>query len=536
MKKIIIIVLTLCFITLAPTAHAVYEASGTSSTESYVPNEVIVKYKSGQNPLTLKAQSDDFTTTSDVRNSALQDYSAIKQYNQSLGITNTDTAAIVQEDTLIYKTNGSLAVEAIVSDYNSNPNVEYAEPNYLYYPLAQPNDQYFGQMWGLAKINMPTAWDKTTGSRSVIVADIDSGIDGSHEDLAANIIEKRSFCGGSGQDSGSHGTHTAGTIGAIGNNSKGVVGVNWQVGIMALQVFCSSGGGSMGAISQAIDYATSHGAKVINMSLGGPSGGQTLSGSISRAVSAGVTVVVAAGNCGTSPSRSGCGNPPRTISADNISPANDPKAITVGSTTISDQLSPFSSTGSSVDVSAPGSDIASTVPGSKYQSMSGTSMATPHVTGLVALMYALKPGITPSEVKSILESTAVDLGTPGRDNQFGAGRINAKAALDAVGGGGGGNPNPTPIPTTFKREATQVPRQTPVTGVTRTPPIDCDPSSVNEPCQTPTPPDNGCLPGDINCDGAIDRSDLEKWLQDFLSGRSTLSKFEEWRRAMFRSR
>ena len=558
MKKNLI--LSLFFLTILASTkvtYAVYEPNITQNLPKYVPNEVIVKYKPGFDPKSLKTQSSNFSTTSIDRAGALQDYSRIKQFNTSLGITNTDTAITISKDSVVYTTNGSKTVDQIVSAYGGDQSIEYIQPNYLYYILKTTNDPLYGQMWGLAKINMPGAWDKTTGSNSVKAVDIDTGIDSSHPDLAANVVEEKGFSfDRNGRpvpcalgDSEGHGTHTAGTIGAVGNNSKGVTGVNWTVGIMALKVFCP--GAPTTAITAAINYAASHGAKVINMSLGGDSRDPQMADAIQSAVNSGVTVVVSAGNCGTRPSRRGCGNPPRPISSDQLYPSSDPNVITVGATNNSDQLAVFSSTGSSVDVVAPGVAIASTIPGGRYGNMDGTSMSSPHVAGLVALMYALNPSIRPSEVKSILESTAVDLGTPGRDRDYGAGRIDAAAALARVsGGGGGGGPTPTvgstqPTPTPSSGGTTPPPAQVTPGGPTIHPGI-CDPSkpSLVNKCLTPnpTPPGGGggggggCDNGDYDCNGTVDQNDFTKWQTDYLAGNASLGRYEEWRRVMFKSR
>lgn len=490
-------------------SHAIYDPLVTNTTPKYVPNQVIIKYKPEMSPLYLKSLATNPTVASDARNSAIQDYSQIRQFNQSLGITNTDTASTINDDTLIYKTDGEKTVDDIVTIYSKNDTVEYVEPNYYYSIMSTPNDPLFSQQWDMAKINMPTAWDKTKGLSSVKVAVIDSGIISTHPDLTGKVVDEKWFdtCTSKGDIVG-HGTHVSGTIGAGTDNAVGVAGSGWNVGIMSLRASCDTKGGfTNAAIGLAIDYAINNGAKVINMSLGGTSPSNTMSSAVTRAVNSGITVVVASGNSG-----------PGT--ADSHYPGSYSNVISVGATTNTDKIANFSSTGSTVDVSAPGVSIASTWKDNNYKAINGTSMAAPHVAGVVALMYSLNPSIKPSEVKSILENTAVDLGAPGRDSVFGAGRIDAQAALARVTGGSGTVPSPTaittlPTPTSFNNpNPTNIPAPT---------------NDIPQPTTSP-----GCPAGDYDCNGAVDKDDYNKWLTDFIAGNSLLRRFEEWRKAIYR--
>lgn len=524
------IVSIFCVILFYPVpARGMYEESNVIQPK-YSTNEVIIKYEAHSDPQMLQTQQMGTSATSTQKTAAITQLQQITQFNEKQGIVSTDTVKPYSKNMYLYKTDGTRSVEQIVASYGANSAVEYAQPNFYYYTMSTPNDTYFDQMWGLKKINMPEAWDVIKGLQSVKVADIDTGIIRNHEDLSANIIEEKDLAGCGNGDSVGHGTHTAGTIGAIGNNSKGVTGVNWNVGIMALRVFCT-GKADTRVITQAIEYATAHGADVINMSLGGSGRDAGMANAISQAVSNGITVVVASGN----ERRQGG-------SADQTYPASDSNVITVSATGPSDEIAHYSNAGRAVDVAAPGGNasggssnctnakcILSTWPGSqKYRSIQGTSMATPHVTGLVALMYAIKPGITPNEVKSILESTAVDLGPPGRDNDFGAGRINAEAAVKAItgsggggGGGGGGGTNPTPT-----RSA----------GGTTPPPG----GGITDPTQAPQPTNSGggggCQSGDIDCNGVVDKGDYKLWLENFKQNTATLIQFEQWRKAFYSKR
>lgn len=478
---------------------SIYAVEGQTipSQPEFVENEILVKYKKNQSPVALQTLGDS--------NRQLQESVA---FNGQMGVIDQQVIELTYSgvDMLLYKTNGEKSVSQLVAAYKARPEVEYAEPNFIYYSMKTPNDPRYGSLWGMAKIKAPVAWDETTGTKSVLVADIDTGIDENHEDLKANLVESKSFtsCAPSGDQNG-HGTHTAGTIGAVGNNSKGVVGVNWQVGILAFKVGCTGRDMSTTNISRAINEAAQRNAKVINMSLGGSGASSTMQQAITNAVNSGTVVVASAGNDG-----------PGT--ADGLFPGAFPNVISVAATTSSDGRASFSSTGNTVDVAAPGLGILSTWKGGSYNTISGTSMAAPHVTGLVGLMFSKNPNMTPTEVKSIIEQTADDLGRSGKDTEFGYGRINAQKALERVSGGGGTPPTPTGpgVPT-----VTSAPRTTPPVNVSPTP-------SPGTRCE------EQMQKGDYNCDGKVDQTDFNKWKQDFLDGISQLFFFEFWRRVMFR--
>lgn len=336
-------------------------------------------------------------------------------------------------------------IKKIIDILGKDPNVEFVEPNYIFQTAVVPNDPSYPQTWGMPKINAPGAWDITTGSSNIVVADIDTGVDLNHPDLQGNLISGKNFVtpGAQPQDDHGHGTHAAGTIGAIGNNSVGIAGVDWSVHIMPLKVLGTDGRGTEAVISDAIHYAADNGVRVINMSLTMNSvvEPQTLKEAVQYAVSKNVIVVAAAGNDGQDVS--------------NYYPAAFPQVISVAATTQQDTRANFSNFGDKIVISAPGEGIYSTMwsgtqiapcLGQAYCSLSGTSMAAPHVSGLIALMLAKNSSLTPTQVVSFLTSTADDLGPFGRDPQFGYGRINAQKALQAVAGGSL-PPSPTTSPT-----------------------------------------------------------------------------------------
>ena len=318
-----------------------------------------------------------------------------------------------------------------------DPNVEYAEPDYILEAALAPADPSYPLLWGLhntgqtggvtgADIGAEAAWSISVGDRSVLVGVIDSGIDYTHPDLAANIWTNPGEIPGNGLDDDNngfvddvhgwdflnndndpsddfgHGTHVAGTIGAVGDNNLGVVGVNWRVSLLPLKFLNSSGNGPTSAAVAAINYATALGVDVLNNSWGGYDFSQTLLDAIRSAETAGVLFVCAAGNNGTS--------------NDNLPfyPANYDvsNVISVAATDQYDSKAVFSNFGpATVDLAAPGVDIYSTLPGGHYGPLSGTSMAAPHVSGVAALIRAVAPDMPAVEVKREILEGAVPLST-----------------------------------------------------------------------------------------------------------------------------
>lgn len=326
--------------------------------------------------------------------------------------------------------------------------VEGADPNYNMSIQDVPNDTYYPQMWHLAKIQADKAWDISKGSDSVIVAIVDTGIDVNQPDLAGRkIIVGGDFSGcitspctpgASITDNEGHGTHVAGTIGAVSNNALGVTGVDWNVTLLGEKVFSGRGGNSL-APSLGIIDAVNQGAKVINLSFGGDAPCGSYQAVVDYAISKGVTVVVAAGNS--------------NVDASTFSPANCNGVIVVGATDPNDQRSIWSvnpsqasNYGSTVDIAAPGTNIlslksttctsqdcqSSVTIGSHYMYDSGTSMATPQVAGVAALILAQNPNFTPDQVKQCLINSGDPIHT---DKPIGGVRLNAYKALNGCGKG-----------------------------------------------------------------------------------------------------
>ena len=323
--------------------------------------------------------------------------------------------------------------QQIIEALNKDPSVLYAEPNYIAYALdTNPNDFYYqnGYQWGLAKIKAPTAWDVTTGSSDVVIAVVDTGIDLEHPDFSCpgklasgkNIVSP----GSTPDDDHGHGTHVAGIAAACTNNVSGVAGVAWGARLMPVKVLDSNGSGSYEWVANGITYAADQGADVINLSLGGLGGSSTLANAIQYAKDQGALVVAAAGNCG-----SGCWIGGGYYDNPLMYPGAYPTTMAVAATNSTDDWASFSEHHPYVDVAAPGVSIYSTLLGG-YGYQQGTSMAAPHVSGLAALVWSLSPGLTHDQVRDVIQSAAVDLGAPGKDDYFGHGRINAWQAIDSL--------------------------------------------------------------------------------------------------------
>jgi thermitase len=309
--------------------------------------------------------------------------------------------------------------EEFIQNAKSIPGFKYAERNGIDQAVYTPNDPSWSSQWNMRIIKADLAWDFYKGSTSVKVAIVDTGIEYTHSDLAAHYVS-----GGydwvnsdnNPMDDNGHGTHCAGIAAAVMDNSIGVVGVA-QCSLWAEKVLNSGGTGSWANIASGITHATDNGAKVISMSLGGYSYSSTLENATTYAWNHGVLVVAAAGNDNYN------------LNTNPFYPACLSTVICVSSTDSSDQRSSFSNYGSKVELAAPGSSVYSTYAGNSYATLSGTSMATPHVSGLAALLWAYRPMYTNAQLRAWLDAAVDDLGTPGRDIYFGYGRINAYKAI-----------------------------------------------------------------------------------------------------------
>ncbi len=335
------------------------------------------------------------------------------------------------------------SVSSVCAELNADPEVEYAQPNYIYRPCKSPNDPEFADQYAHQLIQMEDAWDICTGSRDIVVAVIGSGVDVNHPDLKDNIwvnkgeipnnnvdddnngfvddVHGWDFWGQSGLiiPFDEHETQVAGVIAGIGNNGKGVCGVNWQCSIMVLEM-----GYTSADVAAALDYAAANGARVVNMSFGsdeyGPAGDAVVKAAIENAFKAGVLLVASAGNSDTSQPNY---------------PAAYPHVMAVASTNGEDSKTGHSSFGVWVDIAAPGTDIVTTNLEGEYIATAGTSFSAPYVAAVAALLFAYRPELTAMDARAILENTTDPLYYGDLDpnlGYIGTGRVNAYEALLAV--------------------------------------------------------------------------------------------------------
>ena len=327
----------------------------------------------------------------------------------------------------------NVSVQEAIALYEQDPNVLYAEPNYILRLTAKPdltatpNDPSFGSLYGLSKINAPAAWNVTTGSNNVVVAILDTGYDYNHVDLSGNIFNNPGECTSDGvdndgngyvddchginvaygtsdpMDDNDHGTHVAGTIGAVGNNGIGVVGVNWNVKMISCKFFDANGEGTTEGAIECLDYVKALKDRGVNIvatsnSWGGGDFSQALYDAIDAQRQSGILFITAAGNgnaFGVGQNNDNAAFYPCTYFLPNI--------ICVAATTSTDAKAGFSNYGKhTVHVGAPGNNILSTLPGNTYGSLSGTSMATPHVSGLAALLKAQDPNRDWRTIKNLI--------------------------------------------------------------------------------------------------------------------------------------
>ncbi len=345
---------------------------------------------------------------------------------------------------------GRAKVSTAVDRLNKLSEVTFAEPVYLREAFITPNDPSFAQQWGLTKIRCPDAWNRTTGSANVTVAVVDSGVDLDHPELSGLLVAGQDmvdlgtnpgpprpgwvwegdFSGRDNvpQDEVGHGTHVAGTIACASNNGTGVAGVTWGCRVMPVKVLNRarrlsdnriSGFGTSVDIAAGIRWAADHGAQIINLSLGGPTNDTVTANAVAYAVSRGCLVVAAMGNTGDAVPQF---------------PAALPDVLSVAAVDINDRRAAFSSMGPHVDVSAPGVGILSTVWDNNFTTMDGTSMASPHVAGVAALMLSCNPSLTAAQLTQMIRDSARalrDVATdPVPNERYGVGLVDAKAAVD----------------------------------------------------------------------------------------------------------
>ncbi|MCL5794920.1 MAG: S8 family peptidase [Patescibacteria group bacterium] len=320
-----------------------------------------------------------------------------------------------------------------INEAKNSQHIKYAEPDYQYKTLLTPNDSYFYDQWGLKKISSENAWNTTTGSNSNIIAIVDTGINGLHEDLTGKVMAGYAFLdlgtneypidANTNSDDHGHGTAVGGVASAQSNNSMGVAGVDWQARLMPVKVLSADGYGYSSDIANGITYAANNGAKVINLSLGGQYPSTAIEEAINYAYNSKGCIIVAAS-----------GNDDSSI----IYPAKYENVIATGATDSSDnRCQPAScgygsNYGPELDVVAPGTSIRTTQYQGGYASYGGTSMAAPFVSGLVSLVWAQNPSLSNSEIFARIKNNASKVSAMSGSNftnEYGYGRIDAAETI-----------------------------------------------------------------------------------------------------------
>lgn len=323
------------------------------------------------------------------------------------------------EHFLIIKSN-SLTTKQLMKKLAEHPDSVFAEPNYLLLPNRKPNDTYYSEyQWNLPLIGMEQSWDVSAGSSDVIVAVIDTGIDLDHPEFAGKLVEGYNVLEDNNRpaDDNGHGTHVSGVIAAKTNNADGIAGMSWNSKLMPIKAIGADGSGSAVDIARGIYWATDHGADVINLSVGNYTSSAALKEACRYAYEKNVVLVAASGNDATDqPSY----------------PAAYEEVLAVAAVDHRKERADFSNFGDYVDVAAPGVDIPSTYIYSDYASLSGTSMACPHVAALASLVRSVQPDMKNHEVMKLIRQSAKDLGAPGHDQLYGYGMIDVNQTLRQI--------------------------------------------------------------------------------------------------------
>lgn len=386
LPRVLPVVVLLAFPTLA---------LGAPGQGAYAPGQLLVKFQPG---------TEGTAITTDVRAAGATQRRAIPR----LGVRVVSVPAA----------DAAVALRRLRND----PDIVYAERDALFTAAAAPNDYWWPSEWAPPKVGAPTAWGLTTGSAQTKIAVLDSGVDFSQPDLQGAFVPGRDIVNSDEDpsDDYGHGTEVAGVAAARSNNLIGVTSYCWSCAIMPVKVLDSTGSGTASNVASGIVWATDHGARVINLSLGSTTSSSTVASAAQYAHEHGAVLVAAAGNSSsTTPNY----------------PAALPTVLGVAGTDSTDQLTSTSNYGSWVKLAAPGCNFTTGLNG-WYGTFCGTSSASPVVAGIAGLAFSLKPGATNAEVEAALESSAV----PESFVQYG--RVDAGATLSALGGGSGGTSEP----------------------------------------------------------------------------------------------
>lgn len=473
------IIIIIACLAASLTSASVVSSQGKQPEIKYVPDRIIVGFKSNGSAM-MRAHN----LTSNAVNALNTRYrmTSIEPLYPAQARKGISASSLGNsyDDVYILKFAPGTDPAMVAREYSKLPEVRYAEPDYIRHAMrTDPNDTYWstsgswGQsyrdQWDMEIMRCPDAWDIQTGSASTVIAVIDSGIDYNHPDIIGNLWQNPGeipgngidddgngfvddyigydFCNSDGDpmDDHGHGTHVSGTIGAVGNNSVGISGVNWNCSIMSLKILDSTGNGADSDLAAAIIYAADMGAQVINMSLGGDEYSQTIHDAFTYAhQQRGCVLVIAAGNA--------------NANLVDAHPALENLCITVAASDQNNAKCYFSNHGVKIAVAAPGGGPTGSTPpcaqynclslraaktdrlpascgagvgiiGQNYYRQAGTSMSCPHVAGLAGLILSQNPTWTNEQVRQAIQMRADDILTPGFDTKSGFGRVNAYASV-----------------------------------------------------------------------------------------------------------
>ena len=328
----------------------------------------------------------------------------------------TGTSVIERMDNIgvsILRTPLNAKEETHVAMLKNRPEIEFAELDEIIDPASTPNDPNYANQWHLPKISAPAAWDTSVGSSSVIIAILDTGVDGTHPDLAPNMVAGWNVWDNDANTSDvtGHGTAVAGAAAAVGNNGQGCAAPAWNCRIMPIRIASTTGCTVYSVVASGLAWAQAHGARVANLSYG-LTESNTVGAAAQNFQNAGGIVTVSSGNQGTFSSAS-----------------DSPFMLTVSATDADDTIPSWSNTGNNIDLAAPGVSIYTSLSGGLYGAASGTSFSAPLVAGVAGLMFSVNPGLTGQQVSDMLKQAGDDLGPAGWDAGYGAGRLNAARAI-----------------------------------------------------------------------------------------------------------
>lgn len=391
-------------------SYATGSATAAPADDDYIAGEVLVKLHAGTR---LSPQAQPASTL------AAPDRNVMQSLQTTL--TNLDTYAADSlgptSQTYRLRFRQSIDAEEAAARLDAHPLVVFAEVNARRQMLRMPNDAHVDQQWALTNIQAFEAWDITTGE-GIPIAVVDTGVNADHPDLSGNVSSGYNALADNDRsdDDNGHGTAVAGLIAARTDNDRGIAGMCWRCTIVPVKVLNSRGGGSDASVAQGIRWAANAGARVINMSLGGSRQSQTLREAVEYAHSLGALLISASGNERQAGNRTSY-------------PAAYDEVLAVGGTGNTDAVTGFSNTGDYVDIAAPSVGLWTTTVDGEYGPPNGTSFSSPYVAGTAGLVFTLRPDVSHVDIKCILEASADDKGPPGKDPEYGWGRLNALRAV-----------------------------------------------------------------------------------------------------------